>query len=80
MELFKKYLGFQIKFNKEGKVMLPNLWEIENFLMKIYGTIKEVNNIKKIGEYLINLDIPEESVKWQKGLDILRKEALQNIV
>lgn len=75
--LLSKHMGIEIDTEHERF----HLWEIENLLESVSGTIKEVNNIKKIGEYLQNLDFPEVGKGHRKyqGLKILRENALKDL-
>lgn len=79
-DIFKKHLDIEIGGwgSRDG---LPSLYELEDLLSAVSGTLKEVDNIKKIGEYLRNLDYPEESEKYfRNSLKTLRENALRNIV
>jgi hypothetical protein len=75
--LFKQYLDIEEGKHRIGE--LPNTWELENILASVSGTLREVNNIKKIGEYLQNLNFPEESEKYYRSLKLLREKALESI-
>lgn len=76
--LFKEYLDIDTR-SRFGE--LPDTWELEHVLQAVSGTIKEVNNIRKIGEYLRNLDLQEEPEKsYRRCLKNLRQEAMKNII
>lgn len=76
--LFKEYLDIDTR-TRWGE--LPDTWELEHILQAVSGTLKEVNNIRKIGEYLNNLDLQEEPEKnYRRCLKELREKALKNIV
>ncbi|QIB26083.1 MmcB family DNA repair protein [Caloranaerobacter azorensis] len=74
-ELFKKYLDVDINYKR-----LPSLYELEYILSSISHLAKDIQYIKKIGEYLRSLDLPEEpedkSIKW-KYRKKLREEAME---
>lgn len=78
-DLFCKYLNIEPDtFRVKG---LPSTWEIEDILSSVSGTLKEVNNIKMIGEYLRNLNLPEENEKNSyRNLKEYRDKAMKNIV
>jgi hypothetical protein len=76
--LFKQYLDIEDTQRRMGN--LPNIWEIENILQSVSGTLREVNNIKKIGEYLQNLNLPEGSEKYYRSLKLLREKVMEGIV
>lgn len=76
-ELFKKYLGIEERSYRLGE--LPSTYEIEDILSSVSGTLTEVNNIKKIGKYLTNLELPEESEKYFKSRNEYRAQALECI-
>ena len=76
-DLFKKYLNIEPGlFSTEG---LPSTWEIESILSAVSGTLKEVNNIRQIGDYLRNLDLPEESENGRMNLKEYRERAFKGI-
>lgn len=76
--LFKEYLDIDTR-SRWGE--LPDAYELEWMLQAVSGTLKEVNNIRKIGEYLKNLDLQEEPKKnYQRCLKEIREKALKNIV
>ena len=76
--LFKEYLDIDTRA-RWGE--LPDTWELEHILQAVSGTLKEVNNIRKIGEYLNNLDLQEEPEKnYRRCLKELREKAMKNIV
>lgn len=76
--LFKEYLDIDTKA-RWGE--LPDTYELEWMLQAVSGTLKEVNNIRKIGEYLKNLHLQEEPEKtYRRCLKDLRNEAMKNIM
>lgn len=78
-DLFRKYLDLDgDSYRVDG---LPDTWSIKYLLKAVSGTLKEVNNIRKIGEYLSGLDLPEEQeIHSRRNLKKLREEALREIV
>lgn len=76
-ELFKESLGIEIR-SRWGE--LPDIYELKYILQAVSGTIKEVDNIKKIGTYLSNLELEEEpEKKYHRSLKELRQKAMKNI-
>lgn len=73
-DLFNEYLGIELSARHGG---LPNIWEIKEILSSVSGTLREVNNIRKIGEYLRFLDLPEED-KF-RSLKDYRENAMRDI-
>lgn len=75
-DIFKEYLGIDIN-NWGREEGLPDLYDLKGLLKSVSGTLKEVNNIRKIGEYLRRLDLPEESEKhFNNSLKKLREDAM----
>ncbi len=75
-DIFKEYLGIDINNWGRGEG-LPDLYDLKGLLKSVSGTLKEVNNIRKIGEYLRRLDLPEESEKhFNNSLKKLREDAM----
>lgn len=61
-EIFKKYLDVEICNDRKQKG-LPDLYDIEYILESLGSLAKDIQYIKDIGEYLRNLDLPEENEK-----------------
>lgn len=74
-KLFEEYLG--VEPSKFGNKM-PSTYDIENMLSSVSGTLREVGNIKNIGKYLSNLDLPEEKEN-NYNLKNLREKAMKDI-
>lgn len=65
-ELFRKYLNIDIR--KYGSYEdLPDLYDIEYTLASIENYAKDIKYIREIGEYLYNLDLPEEPGTKKNG-------------
>ncbi len=78
-KLFKEYLDIE---PCEYRGNLPDLWDLENILSSVSGTLREVNNIRMIGKYLSNLDLPEEIEKdgyRSRSLKEYREKAMQHL-
>ncbi len=73
--LFKEKLNVDISVRNN----LPCIWDIEHVLDSISGVSKEASNIRKIGEYLMNLDSEEEGKSEYRNLNNLRDRALRGI-
>lgn len=76
-KLFKDYLNIEVATSSNS---LPCKWSVKRILSAVSGTLREVDNIRRIGEYLCNLDLPEENEKqYYRSLCELRKTAMRNI-
>jgi len=75
--LLIKHMGIEIDTDQEKFY----LWDIEEMLESVSGTIREVNNIKKIGEYLQNLNLSEDRQVRRKSnsLKYLRENVLEDL-
>ncbi|GEM_PF-2110297 len=80
-----KDLGFDVpdeviysdKFYGE-RINLPNLWEIEELICGNVNVIKDIAAIKAIGEYLRNIEVPEDNEKYF-GRKYKREKAMKMI-
>lgn len=85
-KLFEKY-GFEKpeKIINKGdrwisdRVNLPSIYTLENMLDAATGLLTEVSTIKKIGEFLINLDLEEDGESYRGNRRQIRENALDMI-